>query len=537
MRLCAMGMVADGELNQTEKETITEVVLRDYISNYIDDIDVLSAGFKDEDLLITRTSNDGKVEIRYKNSWTMVIDVYNSSLFLSIVNYVKTTSKSALSFDNEEIDNTCRLYGKARYFVEGIIKRLESGIVQQGLFVNVDTLNNKEVFLELRDMILVIKADSVITEQERVAFMCVAKIMGVRGGNEKWEQWMDYNKSQLETLSINGLGIKRRQSLLVQDAEIVADAITTYKIRGPFRLGMQKALMKSKDQLIKSREILYKTVSKFALLIFVISAIIVYSGSMVYMENKNILENFYESESHLEDLYVAYGNEQVASDIELVQQYEIEHLVQNGKFYNAKDALAYGFKYAEGNVWESIIRLFWSILILLTGLTILKWGIHWLRYVIGVKRAVVEWIQRVAYVITVGAFGLWVLLIVPEPHLEILYFPFFTTCMMISIELMIFMRERYSSILNDKNKDSSRLLVIFVVAAIVADFCIGYIELPCDFTVRMLMDKFAGAIMLGCISFFVGKFLDTNSKLKQTEIQTIEKSIKSIDSYLSNDAV
>ena len=114
-----------------------------------------------------------------------------------------------------------------------------------------------------------------------------------------------------------------------------------------------------------------------------------------------------------------------------------------------------------------------------------------------------------------------------------MYTPFCVLLMMLSIEVMTFMRERYTEKVKDKKKESSKLLIIFVAAAIIADLCIGLIELPANVDNAILIRKIAYSVFLGCVSFFAGKFMEMYSIQKQVDMETMETSMKNINDYIS----
>ena len=112
--------------------------------------------------------------------------------------------------------------------------------------------------------------------------------------------------------------------------------------------------------------------------------------------------------------------------------------------------------------------------------------------------------------------------------MKVLWSPLCVLCMMLSIEIMVFMRDKYTQ------ETSSTLLVVFVIAAIVADLCIGFIEIPegmyKDFSV--VAPKVAYSIFLGCLSFFAGKFMEMNASQKQQEEDQMDEDIQEINEHL-----
>ena len=58
----------------------------------------------------------------------------------------------------------------------------------------------------------------------------------------------------------------------------------------------------------------------------------------------------------------------------------------------------------------------------------------------------------------------------------------------------------------EKKHHGNSVLIVLVAAAIIADICIGLIELNGNLTLSTITTKVASALFLGCICFFVGKF-------------------------------
>lgn len=104
--------------------------------------------------------------------------------------------------------------------------------------------------------------------------------------------------------------------------------------------------------------------------------------------------------------------------------------------------------------------------------------------------------------------------------------------MMISIEWLIFMLEEYAF----KHEDSAEsrhhgnsVLVVLVAAAIIADVCIGLIELNGVLTPGAVTEKVAKALLLGCICFFIGKFIDMHRVQKAIDIKDMKKVVDNIE--------
>ena len=519
MRLCALGMVTDDKLVERERVVITQIVINDYLCNLITDLEELTKNFDKSLCVIDSTLGDNMVKISYGECFSITIDT-NGDDYKGVANKLGVSGK-----DNP---NVLYIFARARLFVEKIVTRLEKPVVQQSLFVNVDSLDASEVKRELSGMIGVIKADRIVAEQERAAFMAVAKIMGVRISHADFERWVDSKYPE----SVQGINLHKLQENfdVVADAESIKDAIVVYKIQGPLRFAMQNVLKRKRDTLVNQRDKQHKKITKWALGVFALSALLIYFGSVVHMETKNIVSETYfkdqlmgSFEEDYSDIIVELQDDINAESTNLNVGSALRHM--DGDYGPNMD------KIVEESHCSVMVKL---MLLILSGVFV--YGL--IKLLGGVNTILNKFDNRVnipvLFVTIITTLLLLIWFVIPNAHLEIYYMPFLTMCMMISIEVMIFMRERYSTMLvdNKRHKDSTKQIVVFVLFAIIADFCIGYIELPKEFDTQMLIGKFASAILLGSISFFVGKFLDTNSIQRQTEIDSVDKSIATIESYL-----
>ena len=111
---------------------------------------------------------------------------------------------------------------------------------------------------------------------------------------------------------------------------------------------------------------------------------------------------------------------------------------------------------------------------------------------------------------------------------ELIYSVFLLSAML-SIEWLILMREKYQE--KEKKGAHSSLLVVLVLMAILSDISFGMIELQQVYTVKNISDKVFSALFLGCVCFFVGKYLELNythnnedKKYMMVVIEEIKKS-------------
>ena len=100
------------------------------------------------------------------------------------------------------------------------------------------------------------------------------------------------------------------------------------------------------------------------------------------------------------------------------------------------------------------------------------------------------------------------------------YHDMWVLTMMISIEWLIFVREKHS--LQEHNHTT--MLVVLVAMAIIADIALGVTEME-------IADKpfswniISVPIFLGCICFFFGKWLENNNTKQQDELKEMESTI------------
>lgn len=123
----------------------------------------------------------------------------------------------------------------------------------------------------------------------------------------------------------------------------------------------------------------------------------------------------------------------------------------------------------------------------------------------------------------------------------------FIPTMMVAIEWLIFMLEEYALKRGHKNHNSQNddqkqreaahhgniVLVILVAAAIVADVCIGIIELNGMLTLSNITTKVASALFLGCVCFFIGKFINMHRVHKSIDVEDMSEVVHTIHKHIS----
>ena len=77
------------------------------------------------------------------------------------------------------------------------------------------------------------------------------------------------------------------------------------------------------------------------------------------------------------------------------------------------------------------------------------------------------------------------------------------------------------------------MLIVLVAAAIIADICIGLIELNGNLTLSTITTKVASALFLGCICFFVGKFINMRRAQKSIDKGEMKDVVKTIEEMIN----
>ena len=477
MRLCAVGMVTDGSLNNYEKSAIQEIIVRDW-------------------------SSENKV------------------------------SAEEIDFTFKPSSNSDEL--KAIDYIEHLYERLRNDKdAQQGLFVDIKSLSDFEALEELRDIVYVIKADSVVAEVERIAFVAIAKIFKFTNIDGIWDLFYGKKKKELKDLAVRyDMYSGRRSQINVYDVGVIEKAIIQYGIDGPLRLGLQSAIQRDKYDLLKYREKRHKLISRIALGVFAISSIILYLECAHLLEYKIVAnEHNIHMPQPVIDLLRADGDSLLRSDSMWCDKYS--NLLELPLSESEEIELRH-FQ-IEAGMRNSMLDGDTKALLLLVLCLILYIAILIFRRVR--KRCKFKYNKSISkgVLLFLGViFMIYLYKYTPKVNLSISYTPLWVLCMMLSIEIMIFMREKYTEKINTKKKESSTLLIIFVDAAVTADLCIGFIELPPNVDPVIIVNKIAYSIFLGCVSFFAGKFMEMDSIQKQVDVEKMERSMNNINDYIAN---
>lgn len=485
MRLCAVGMVSDGILKPREKEAIVDIIQRD-INNKTRDY---------------KQKMQESLDRASREHWTVSdeqLNLLNSkdrSLVESLLNSINKVERS------DDLKELIRDYVDYIFFLL-INPDDKNKDAQKGLFVDVGSkhLADRDALKEMRDIVYVIKADNVVAEVERMAFVSVAKVYKFSGVDGMWNIFFDMDKEFLlnddEKSISRDMYVLRRAPINVHDVKVIERAITKSGMLGPLRYGLQSAIQRDKYDLIKHRERNRIHLSRLASVVFAISALLVFFECAVHLELK-----LFDKMPH----------------------HDFDPLGHNG-------GAIFAWILAGVCVWgafRSVIR--WYVR------TRYNEQLFWR----GWRRPKVKLVLQLSSVVLLAVFPIcyWVFKIdFIDKIMYTCWSPLCVLCMMLSIEIMIFMRERYTKDNKNlsKHNTSSALLIIFVIAAVVADLCIGFIEIPYNEygNFSIIAPKVAYSIFLGCLSFFAGKFMEMDAIQKHAEVIEMDGYIKNIKKHL-----
>lgn len=583
MRLCAIAMAEDGTIDEMEANAIASVVLQKWMNDDMKDLDDYADGFNGHNVTILNETtalyreNEGekyKIEINpndlvYRNGVYRLIPKFilqSRTDDNEAVNLIGETLNKMLSntYDtnnnnndiSEQIDslssiidierlkdllkeNGCKLpeiqdiphllavlvnenirvyidelfvaFFKCRYIVDLCRQELDDVSMCKSICMNIDSLNTDEIKRELRDMMLVIRADMSIMDREREAFRVFCKLFRIKNTTALWQELTQWNEAELvgaySDYQKKDFKIYRKDAMDVNDFKTIKKSIVFYDIKGPLLSGVYHVLQREE---LKKREDIFrgdKKLSKYAFIVFVLSAIVVYL---------NITDTMHGGHS-------GHG----------------ERLLTSHTFWTP-------FADMMTNIYHGNIDWWVNLPFLLIIGALLFPFVHWIYKMccINIKsmRKKMNYREKFLYnkdknkfkiAVPISAFLTALLIYIlgiadisVQSLLDSLFAPFCLLVMMISIEWLIFMREKYQGNAKSPNhinqehhsNSDSSILIILVIAAVLSDICLGIIELGNVFTIKDVVDKVASALFLGCICFFLGKFIENHRVQQEKDV-------------------
>lgn len=509
MRLSAMAMVSDGKISNSEKEVITYIILNDYL-NETDRLDRLIKGFNN--IYNNDINISGADRVSEQNDNGKIYDINTSDVISEALR------KKVL--DNEQgKEYLGDYYIKVYRYVECIAERLNKPNAQHGLFINVEDMKKDDILDELRECVLVIRSDNIITESERAAFTSYAVIMGVKNPKEVWEELM--NRTPEECVKCTNVNTHIISSISINGSKTIEQSITKYDVQGPLNIGFFNALNTKVENLVEEKEQNSKFYSMLASIAFILVAFLLYCKCSVLIETKIGSSEYYDYEK-VEKKIPSYENNE-----------NINFLVQMGKKndsipeYGSPKCTEY-FEKGSNYINSNVVMGIWSPWVI--GITAFILFIYMFSayFTVGMYR--ILGVIELNHIVMIIAVLLCMLMIVHKIATYICI-SLLVLVMMISIEVLIFMREKYS---RKTNNHSQGIVITLVVFAIISDLCIGLIEIPYNqmSNIELVSNKVASSLLLGCISFFSGKFIEVYSMQSQIAISDMKDSIEKIRRFL-----
>lgn len=453
---------------------------------------------------------------QYSNSLSSATDYEFLKRLFERIKTDKSNSESPQSTTREYNINTLDEYYKIRIrplvreyvelcmmcllLVRQSLKELMTDIndsVGNSVFMNVNSLSKREKERELKEMVYIIKSDRSIMDREREAFRVVCKIFRVKGSTELWRRLSKETKGANLLSRGRRLGGKvyyKSTTLDVNDFNNIQQSICSFDIKGKIINGAFHVLQRCE---IRKRDEMYisdKRWSKFAIWTFGISALILYFSVVDLVnvtENKGEILNVRNFFNLLESNYCSI-------------------VLYSGLLISVPLLLKWRWEYCKKNIKKFLTGLVGIVVIL----------------------QIVKCCSEVELSKTIEAF----------------FIPLTLVAMMLSIEWLIFMRQEYSGVahycgeLKNTETRNTTILIVLVCAAIMIDVCLGIVELIAHSNlseskeVVNAMDyvaKIASALILGCICFFAGKFLDMYRIQQQTDMAKMRECIKALDNRVN----
>lgn len=352
-----------------------------------------------------------------------------------------------------------------------ITEKLKNPDNSKSMFMNIESLDNKEKTCELIEMVIIAKSDGSLTDRERELFCIICKLYGVKDGKKLWKNLTEKSTTDLRNLCTDDDIIKKTDVVFDyniiylddNDFKDIERSIKFYDINGPINDGihhlLNRVMVSYKDKVIKTD----RNINQKAILLFIISALLLFLG-IIDIKNHSFLLSCWgaikEAMSDPSLIIVGKFFLFVASFITGILSF-VKFRKQRNKYFHKNERCPY----------------------------------------------------RLAFISACC-------IVIAFKHMALLV-------MMLSIEWLIFMKEQlihnYSLIDNNTRESSekssnSSILIVIVAAAIIADICLGLIEIyqnnDGEIDIKEFLVKTASAVFLGCICFFCGKFLD-NFRMEQ----------------------
>lgn len=496
-RLLAIAMAEDNNVNNSELSTIVTILMRYFYNNENKGIDIGDYKISKEGISVQIINGTGYV---IKTSELTETDNLRIKCSCKEVDMSIDCEGLNLLFESEKKENTDikDFYEKCIRCTEIVLECLDelkdpNDTAAKSIFMNVDSLDSADMKRELNEMMYIIKSDNSVMDREREAFRIVCKIFKIRHSVGVWKEL--YNIPKDEYLKEPQKGFlplfTRREKMNVNDFSTIWHSIDFYEIKGPIVQGTCHILQRN---FTKNKEFMYISDKKWswvAIWSFALTALYLYfdvsRSSMAWIDSvKNCLfELLPDKKSYI----------YIISIIAVITTCYV-------LYHNIKNIIIRNLGKQKSNKVGFILKHF-SWVLKKNLATICKWG--------------------TSLILATFFFCCYKDLIMPVVLMT----------MMLSIEWLIFMRQEYHGKKHEV-KGNTSILIVLVAAAMLIDVCVGVIELVRDREVDFIhfVSKFSSALILGCLCFFAGKFLDMYRIQQHTDVSKMGECVENLKKHI-----
>ena len=491
MRLCAFAVVSGRPIGDAEKLVIANIIVRRYLNRNVDELAQVYKMLSGVDLI----HENG----RYVND-----DEIADSLNPYIKEYVQSTGQVDDGFYHACLQ---KLF-VAKKIVEEISGQLldaenpDYAETRKSILMNIDSLSKKRIYIELCDIMLVVKADKALVDCERAAFRVFCKALRIVQTTSLWQELSECDEKVLWRLSSRNYVhlLKQKRNVDINDCRSIESSIDFYNIQGPLVDGIYYCLQRVHTRYQDMTFYNNRKWTNRAFVVFVLTSLIIFlKVSYPQLESVNVLRAIQAScdlpswVGEMPDIGISCGEQECNAGATLIPTVAVICVL-----------IVVGIWFFQ----LSLPRHFKSILS------------HWIRRLRG--RNTVLWLLFLSVSIVVTLVFLLLTFC-----LLLLFQPLCVLGLTLSIEWMCFMQEYLHERIHPKK---SYTLVWIVVASTVADVSMSIAEHYNHFHVQTpnYVDIIASALFSGCLSFIFGKWLENHRMMTQHTQDEIKQIVEHI---------
>lgn len=255
MRLCAFAMVGNGTMDDSESIIIANVIVRRYLGRNMQELSELAL----------------KLEILpelYKDA--APAEEIRPELITLMKNNAPEMSEDAI------VSELAAKLACAKQIVSKLDDMLKDSDTRKSIFMNLDSLDEGRLKIELFDTMLIARADLSLLDSEREAFRVFCKAVRIVHSSSLWQKLTQCKEEELWRVVPLDIKIVQKKELDVNDYRSIKKSIEFYDIRGPFVASTYYQLQREQ---VRHRDITYhsdKVISKYSFVIFCFTALLTY---------------------------------------------------------------------------------------------------------------------------------------------------------------------------------------------------------------------------------------------------------------------